>query len=314
MWTKSFLAGCVGGLLALTGAQAADLPFKAQPVQYVKICNLYGVGFYYIPGTDMCIKVGGYMRFQSEWHSSDNGRIFGSTNSTAVQGVTNPGILGGLNNRLSNDLFFSGRGAISFDARSQTEFGTVRSYIRFIAQAPFGTIDAGASTVFADRWFIQWAGWTVGNTQSNFDIFSYTELFSYFDAKTSGDTHNYGIEMIAYTFTFGNGFSATVAVENPSRHHQAGVTDGASSGWQANGVATNNAAGNSVPDLVGNLRIDQNWGYLGISGAIHRVAGTYYGGLPLETNGHPSDKYGWAASVGGLSIYLGAMCSARISP
>ena len=65
MKIKSFLIGCVGGLIALTSAQAADLPVKAKPVEYVKICSLYGVGFYYIPGTDMCLKVGGYVRFAS---------------------------------------------------------------------------------------------------------------------------------------------------------------------------------------------------------------------------------------------------------
>ena len=77
MSTKSLLVGCIGGLIALTGAQAADLPVKAQPVQYVKICSLYGVGFYYIPGTDMCIKVGGYVRSQAEW-GSNNGIPAGS--------------------------------------------------------------------------------------------------------------------------------------------------------------------------------------------------------------------------------------------
>ena len=33
-----------------------------------------------------------------------------------------------------------------------------------------------------------------------------------------------------------------------------------------------------MPDIVGNLRIDQNWGFLGVSGAVHRVAGRYYSG------------------------------------
>ena len=59
---KSLLLGSAAGLVALTGAQAADLPVKAKPVQYVKICSLYGAGFYYILGTDMCIKVGGWVR------------------------------------------------------------------------------------------------------------------------------------------------------------------------------------------------------------------------------------------------------------
>ena len=61
---KSLLLGSAAGLVAVAGAQAADLPVKAKPVQYVKICSLYGVGFYYIPGTDMCIKIGGWVRFE----------------------------------------------------------------------------------------------------------------------------------------------------------------------------------------------------------------------------------------------------------
>ena len=50
------------GLVAVAGAQAADLPVKAKPVQYVKICTLYGAGFYYMPGTDTCMKIGGWVR------------------------------------------------------------------------------------------------------------------------------------------------------------------------------------------------------------------------------------------------------------
>jgi Porin subfamily len=49
-------------LVTMGGAQAADLPVKAKAVEYVKICSLYGAGFYYIPGTDTCIKLGGYLR------------------------------------------------------------------------------------------------------------------------------------------------------------------------------------------------------------------------------------------------------------
>ena len=44
------------------------MPVKAKPVQYVKICSLYGDGFYYIPGTDTCLKMGGYMRVQAEYN------------------------------------------------------------------------------------------------------------------------------------------------------------------------------------------------------------------------------------------------------
>ncbi|WP_197433548.1 porin, partial [Bradyrhizobium sp. CCH5-F6] len=56
---NSLLLGSAAGLIAVGGAQAADLPVKAKAVEYVKICSLYGAGFYYIPGTDTCIKLGG---------------------------------------------------------------------------------------------------------------------------------------------------------------------------------------------------------------------------------------------------------------
>src|SRR3954470_2661060 len=59
---KSLLLISAAGLVAVSGAQAADLPVKAKPVEYVKICSLYGAGFYYVPGTDICLKIGAYFR------------------------------------------------------------------------------------------------------------------------------------------------------------------------------------------------------------------------------------------------------------
>ena len=59
---KSLILGSAAGLIAMSGAQAADLPVKAKAVEYVRICSLYGAGFYYMPGTDTCIKLGGYLR------------------------------------------------------------------------------------------------------------------------------------------------------------------------------------------------------------------------------------------------------------
>src|ERR1700682_6788422 len=57
---KSLILGSAAGLFAMGGAQAADLPVKAKAVEYVRICSLYGVGFFYMPCNHTCIKVGGY--------------------------------------------------------------------------------------------------------------------------------------------------------------------------------------------------------------------------------------------------------------
>ena len=69
---KSLLLGTAAGLIAVGGAQAADLPVKAKAVEYVKICTLYGAGFYYIPGTDTCIKLGGYLRAEVALNAGGN--------------------------------------------------------------------------------------------------------------------------------------------------------------------------------------------------------------------------------------------------
>src|ERR1051326_6523325 len=99
---KSLLLGSAAGLVAIAGAQAADLPVKAKPVQYVKICSLYGAGFYYIPGTDMCLKIGGFVR--AEYGYGMNG-TFGS-----------PPNLGNVNNRTTQDSIMRARGYITADA------------------------------------------------------------------------------------------------------------------------------------------------------------------------------------------------------
>lgn len=134
MRIKSFLIGCVGGLIALTSAQAADLPVKAKPVEYVKICSLYGVGFYYMPGTDMCIRVGGYVRAQYEWNSTQ-GLPFGSTynglyTTPVSTSTSNPSILNARFDRAADSLQFTGRAMLTVDARNQSEYGTIRGYLR----------------------------------------------------------------------------------------------------------------------------------------------------------------------------------------
>ena len=62
---KSLLLGAAAGFVALTGAQAADLPGKAAPAEYVRICDTYGAGFFFIPGTDTCLRIGGYVRMDA---------------------------------------------------------------------------------------------------------------------------------------------------------------------------------------------------------------------------------------------------------
>jgi hypothetical protein len=310
-------------MVAVAGAQAADLPMKAKApaVQYVKICSLYGAGFYYIPGTDTCLKIGGYIRTQVESQSAGGGVITGSSGGAgaAVIGAS-PGSQG-LQNRVdSNDIQYRLRAVITFDTRTQGEYGTLRNYIRVGWESTTPTTSAAgtaAGSAYWDRAFIQFAGFTVGKAQSFFDVYSYGGSRSYLNVRTSGDTGAAGLMLWAYTAQFGNGFSATLSLEDPRGHNLYGVRErtaaagGFSIGGLDNGLSSSTGAGGvaqlgwQVPDIVGNLRVDQAWGFFGVSAALHQVAGGYYttslAGCIANTVGcgHPEDKWGWAVGVGG---------------
>ena len=118
---KSLLLGSAAGVVAMAGAQAADLPVKAKPVQYVKICSLYGAGFYYIPGTDMCIKVGGWARAEYMWGAN------GSTVAT---------MNGDVNNRGTQNDVWRARGYITADARNSKMMRSKKPGLNFSKQRP----------------------------------------------------------------------------------------------------------------------------------------------------------------------------------
>ena len=216
---KSLLLGTAAGLVAVAGAQAADMPVKAAPVQYVKICSLYGDGFYYIPGTDTCLKMGGYLRVQAEYNAGGGGVPSATAPAAWRHRAGSPATC-------TNDINYRVRGAISWDVRQQTEYGTLRTYIRFGAENTTPAATGGGTTFnpFWDRAFIQFAGFTVGRSQSFFDLFTYGGAYSYHNVRVSGDTGASGQNLWAYTAQFGNGFSGTLSLEDPATR-RAGTLD-----------------------------------------------------------------------------------------
>ena len=112
---KSLLLGSAAGLVAMSGAQAADLPLKAKAVEYVRVCSLYGAGFYYIPGTDTCIKLSGYLRVDVLANSN-------SDNTGNTSGA------GGAKNRFTNGMTWRSREDFDIDTRTATEYGVVRTF------------------------------------------------------------------------------------------------------------------------------------------------------------------------------------------
>jgi hypothetical protein len=227
---KSLLLGSAAGLVAVTGAQAADLPVRAAaPVDYVRTCPnapIGGTGFFVIPGTETCLQISGYVR--AEYRFAEN-------LDTAA-------------NRTQDDIQFFTRGSIAFDARTPTEYGTLRSFIRINGDRGV----AGAEDAYLDQGFIQFAGLTAGRITSFFSFFGGNMMTS-----NAGLTDP-SVEVLAYTATFGSGFSATISVEDGLARRQ-GIAGGPAYGGQ------------ELPDLVANLNVTQAWGSAQIMGAIHQI-------------------------------------------
>jgi hypothetical protein len=304
---KSLLLGTAAGLVAVSAGQAADLPVKAKPVEYVKICSLYGAGFYYMPGTDICLKIGGYVRAETTYHSNGN----------FTQGPTS----GFITNRTTNEWVMRARAYITADAREQTAWGTARAYVA----VGVATADTGSpltpSILGFNRAFIQWAGITAGITQSFFDFYSgaATGYRAYLPNEDTGDS---GWWVWAYTAQLGNGLSASISAEQRRTSQIINVTSGTLIGLTVGGTAfttgiatlfgaaapstngtltgivnpTNGYGGVQSPDIVGNIRIDQTWGSAQIMAAAHEVNAEYYDTAPAT--GHPGDQWGYVVAAG----------------
>ncbi|MGJ3264355.1 MAG: porin [Salinarimonas sp.] len=255
---KSLLLGSAAGLVAVAGAQAADLPVRAAaPVDYVRTCPnapIGGTGFFVVPGTETCLQISGYVR--TEYRFNEN--------------------LETASGRAQDDINFFARGSLAFDARTPTEYGTLRSFIRVNANRT-----DGAGVAELDQGFIQFAGLTAGRITSFFSFFG-GNLMS---GGAAGVTDP-SVELLAYTATFGSGFSATVSVEN-GRARRSGI------GTLGPAVAY---GGQELPDLVANLNVAQAWGSAQIMGALHQVRHNVNGAVA-------DDEMGFAIGAG-LNVRL----------
>lgn len=245
---KSLILGTAVAFAASAGAQAADLPVKAKPVSYVKICPQYGPGFYYIPGTDICLKVGGL--------------VFAEVGFYANGAITNLGH-GAAWDHADNALAWRTRGYLSMDARTATPYGTLRAYILGGFQQVSGVGPAGATAfavnngAFMQYAFIQFAGFTAGTANSFFDF-----GVNYLTLSVAANPWNW-TNVFAYTANLGNGLSATISVEDKSTTR---IGNGA--------VLATQTTSYDTPDIVANIRLDQAWGSAQIMGAAHQTRWT----------------------------------------
>jgi hypothetical protein len=298
---RNIILGSAASLLAIGAAQAADLPVKAKAVEYVRICSAYGPGFWYIPGTDTCMKIGGYLRADVTFNGSIHGQPAWSGDL-------------GQHNRYNDYFTDRSRMALTVDTRTATEYGVVRTFAQGNFQfstlasntfnpnsvnmvAPIGNAQLldtpGGGYVATEYIFIQFAGFTFGKSAS-----AYASPWQGFPGNLSsflmgGQNTDTGVNNIQYTAQFGNGVTGTIGLDDPVIWDRTNVYN-LSLALNATLGGSNAYAGVHAPDIVGNIRVDQAWGLFQISADAHEVSGSYN---VLNTAGAPAGATGLAGAA-----------------
>lgn len=232
MKIRGLLAGSAAAIATASSAYAADpiVYVEPEPMEYVRICDVYGAGFFYIPGTETCLQISGHVFYDILATTEDD---LGDT--PGYYGVDSDGFTKGLEAR------------VNFDARSETEWGTLRSYIRIQAADLNSDRIAGTAGVPAggdfdarvDQAFIELGGLRMGYTESAWVETANGGASGYGSHSWGGLFYTYQQRMlIAYNFSAG-GFFGTVSLED----------DGNEAG-----------PNNYMPDLVGVAGYGLGWG------------------------------------------------------
>ena len=195
----------------------------------MKVCSAHGAGFFFIPGTDTCLKIGGRVRVDYDMRG---------------QSAT------GVGDQRSG---FYNRNNLTFDARTPTAFGTVQTFARMRMQAGSGTMQQENTRVASlEAAYVRFAGFTFGQANQPFAFMSsWSTQSSYWTGWPNG------VKQLSYTHVLGGGLSASVAVTDGTDYAAGTVGDNATTAkdWK------------NHPVYVGSLRYDQSWGSLQLMGA-----------------------------------------------
>lgn len=261
---KSLLLGSAAALVAVSGARAADAVVVAEPepVEYVRVCDVYGAGFFYIPGTETCLAISGYVWYQIAAGSFD-------TTSAPGRGGDTTGYYDA--STLNEGWIKSVRARVNFDARSETEWGTLRGYIRL--QSTWNGYNTVDGPVSVDQAYIQLGGLTMGYTESAWTATQYGGASNWGSHSWGGLYYGYQQrDLIAYSFQGGNGFFGTISLEDD--------------GLTGEGY---------MPDIVAKVGVNQGWGSVWAKVAYDES----FDGSPRTLSGMTgTNSGGFAAGIG----------------
>jgi hypothetical protein len=243
MKIKSLLLGSAAAMIAVSGAQAADaIVIEAEPMEYVKVCDMYGAGFFYIPGTEICMNINGYVRSTYTHSETTLKTNIYTTAQSVIVGTAGPAVttattvvttfptssgfvttgnmfVGSTVSGSANTSSWTVRGRLNFDVRNETEYGTLRSELRLQG----GDADAsGDQNVAIDRALIHLAGFRLGYSDT---YWTTNHGYGAGSPAINDGFYNYDQAIFFdYTAQLMDGVSVTVGVQDSN-----GGSNGASS-------------------------------------------------------------------------------------
>lgn len=275
---KSLLLGSAAVLLAVPSVRAADAVVVAEPepAQFVRICDVYGAGYFYIPGTETCLRVGGYVRY-------DIG--VGELGSVRATDRLNGG---------SHDTYAkNARFALKTWTAQETELGTLKTYTETRFNFGNGSSDlvAGPSDLARNKGvtlnfaWIQLGGLRIGKDESAYNTFiGYAGNVINDDLVPFGE---YDTNLISYTFDAGNGFSALVSLEQGSGFSKGTLERKIGGVWRSvegSALTTNQTIDNYVPHVVLGAKYAQAWGAITGVAAYNSAWEEWAGKVRLDVN------------------------------
>jgi hypothetical protein len=305
MKTKTLLLGSAAALLMAGGAQAADLSIAA-PVDYVRVCDAFGVGYWYIPGTDTCLKIGGYVQFdirfrnggwyedtsyvipgELEWEYDTDGFV------TSIYYGTDTFVSGDYH---SSHWKFITEAAVDFTASSMTEYGLLESYAKFVGKWDYWDDDASGGNAWLDAAWLRLGHVRMGKFGS---VQNYAGGYSPGAWDPDFSTNQIELSWAA------SGFGLMLGIEDPQNRWHTELTGMPNLA----GAATFSAGHLDVKVTAGWSDVDWGSAY-GISGVVSanmdqfsvRVGGawanapTYLGGADVWINGDSN----WQAYISAI--------------
>ncbi|MCF7647056.1 porin [Bacillus subtilis] len=255
---KSLLLGSAAALVAVSGAQAADAIVAPEPeaVEYVRVCDAYGAGYFYIPGTETCLRISGYVRMDL---SAGDNAYSGKDRKTW-----------GTNTRFG----------LRTHTATETELGTLKTYTENRFNFGDGVDGETNGKNALKHAYIQLGGLMIGKTDSAFHTF--TGYLGDIINDDVVDAGAYSTNLISYTFSGGNGFSATISAEQGGETSEITVIDPVTNLPVA--LTWNNKTDDYMPHIVGGLRFEQAWGGIAAVAAYDALLEEWAAKVRLDVN------------------------------